>query len=275
MYSHAAWFSAVLGVMAFFVIAIWETLAPSHHTGAAQGPRWVRSAAVYGLGLLASSSCFPIAASTVVAWTRLHDLGLFNQLQMPTALAAVLGVLLLDLGDYLTHRLMHAVPVLWRFHQTHHSDLDFDCATHLLHHPVEVLITGVLLLAQVVLWGLPYESVLAFALLSVLAGPWQHGNLRLPVAVQPYLRRVLVTPEMHKVHHSSVAGDGNRNFSIVFPWWDSLFGTYAHGPSNGWPDLRFGLADRQNPSDVTFVKLLFAPFGRIPTLRLLQRTASE
>jgi sterol desaturase/sphingolipid hydroxylase (fatty acid hydroxylase superfamily) len=273
MNGHAAWFSAVLGVMAFFGIAIWETLAPSHDTGAAQGPRWVRSASLYGLGLVASSLCFPIAASSVVDWARLNELGLFNQLPLPTALAAVMGVLLLDLGDYLTHRMMHAVPVLWRFHQTHHSDLDFDCGTHLLHHPMEVLIAGTLLFAHVVLWGLPYESVLAFALLSVVAGPWQHGNLRLPVALQRCLGTVLVTPEMHKVHHSSVAGDGNRNFSIVFPWWDSLFGTYANGPSNGWHDLRFGLADRQNPCDVTFFKLLFEPFGLAFAQRWLKRTA--
>jgi len=265
--NHAEFLTAVLVVLAFFTIAAFETFAPNHPTRLGQSRRWVRSGSLYAIGLIASSVCFPIAASTVVEWAQLHRVGLFNQLQLPTALAVVLGVLLMDFGDYLTHRVMHAVPVLWRFHQVHHSDLDFDCATDLLHHPVELLITGVLYFAQLLLWGVPYESVLAFALLGILSGPWQHGNLKLPAALQRVLQKALVTPEMHRVHHSSTAGDGSRNFSIIFPWWDRWFGTYAAQPVDGWSALRFGLADRQNAGDVTFFRLLIAPLGVMPRLR--------
>ncbi len=268
---HAEFLTAVLVVMAFFTIAAWETFAPNHPTRLGQSRRWVRSGSLYAIGLIASSLCFPIAASTVVDWAQLHRVGLFNNLQLPTALAVVLGVLLMDFGDYLTHRVMHAVPVLWRFHQVHHSDLDFDCATDLLHHPVEILVTGVLYFAQLLLWGLPYESVLVFALLGILAGPWQHGNLKLPAALQRVLQKVLVTPEMHRVHHSSVANDGNRNFSIIFPWWDRWFGTYARAPVDGWSTLRFGLVDRQNAGDVTFFRLLCEPLGVMPPLRFARQ----
>ena len=115
--------------------------------------------------------------------------------------------------------------------------------------------------------GLPYESVLVFALLGILSRPWQHGNLKLPAALQRVLQKVLVTPEMHRVHHSSATNDGNRNFSVIFPWWDRWFGTYAAQPVDGRSALRFGLADRQNASDVTFFRLLLAPLGEMQRLR--------
>ncbi len=269
--SHAALMAAVLVLMVFFTVAIWETFAPNHPPRPGQHRRWIRSASFHVIGLLVSGLCVPIAASTVVDWAQLHSIGLFNQLQLPTVLAALLGVVLLDFGDYVTHRAMHAVPVLWRFHRVHHSDLDVDCATDLLHHPVEILIGIALYFAQLLLWGLPYESVLVFALLGILSSPWQHGNLKLPVGIQRYLRWVLVTPEMHRVHHSSAAIDGNRNFSAIFPWWDSWFGTYAKAPIDGWSALRFGLAERQNADDVTFFKLLFEPLGVMPRLRFDRR----
>ena len=193
---HAEFLTAVLVVIAFFTIATLETYASNHPTRPGQARRWVRSGSLYAIGLVASSLCFPIAASTVVDWAQLHRIGLFNQLQLPTAVTVLLGVVLMDFGDYLTHRVMHTVPLLWRLHQVHHSDLDFDCATDLLHHPVELLVAGVLYFAQLLLLGLPYESVLAFALLGILSGPWQHGNLKLPAALQRVLQKALVTPEM-------------------------------------------------------------------------------
>jgi sterol desaturase/sphingolipid hydroxylase (fatty acid hydroxylase superfamily) len=259
--------SAVLVVMVYFTVALWETFAPNHPPRLGQDRRWVRSVSFHTLGLLVSGLCFPIAAITVVDWAHLQKVGLFNQLQLPTALAAMLGVVLLDFGAYVTHRAMHAVPVLWRFHGVHHSDLDVDCATDLLHHPIELLIGIALYFAQLLLWGLPYESVLVFALLGIISSPWQHGNVKLPRAIQRYVSLMLVTPEMHRVHHSSVAIDGNRNFSAIFPWWDRWFGTYAKAPVDGWSALRFGLAERQNASDVTFFKLLLEPLGLKPRLR--------
>jgi sterol desaturase/sphingolipid hydroxylase (fatty acid hydroxylase superfamily) len=273
--SHSALLWAVLFVLAYFAIAVWETFSPKQPSRPGQGGRWVRSGFFHTIGLLATSFCFPIAASSVVDWAHLHQLGLFNQWQMPTALAAVLGVLLLDLGNYVLHRMMHVVPAFWRFHQIHHSDQELDCATDLLHHPVEVLLVGVLYFAQLVIWGLPYESVLVFALLGVLSGPWQHGNLRLPNRLQRYLGQVLVTPEMHSIHHSSSAIDGNRNFSVIFSWWDRAFGTYAMQPVSGWSTLRFGLAEKQNPGDVTFWKLLLEPVGAYRPAMSLQSTTHQ
>ena len=275
MTNHPALLWAVFFVLAYFAIAVWETVAPNLRSQPGQGRRWVRSGFLHTIGLLASTLCFPIAASTVVDWAHLHQYGLFNQLLLPTVPAVLLGVLLLDLGDYLTHRVMHAVPALWRFHRIHHSDQEFDCATDLLHHPVEVLLVGVLYFAQLVLWGLPYESVLLFALLGLLSGPWQHGNVRLPNGWQRFLERVLVTPEMHSIHHSTSAIDGNRNFSVIFPWWDRGFGTYAKQPVSGWTELRFGLAEKQNPGDVTFWKLLLEPVGAYRSASSLQRTTHQ
>ncbi|MFZ9086897.1 MAG: sterol desaturase family protein [Steroidobacteraceae bacterium] len=269
--SNAALMWAILVVMVYFTVALWETFAANHTPRPGQGRRWVRSASFYIIGLLVSGLCVPIAATTVVDWADLQRIGLFNQLQLPTALAALLGVVLLDFGAYVTHRAMHAVPVLWRFHGVHHSDLDVDCATDLLHHPIELLIGIALYFAQLLLWGLPYESVLIFALLGIISSPWQHGNLKLPTAIERYVSLVLVTPEMHRIHHSSAAIDGNRNFSAIFKWWDGLLGTYARAPIDGWSALRFGLAERQNAGDVTFFKLLFEPLGVMPRLRFDRR----
>lgn len=263
--NHAQFLLGVVTILVYFATMVWETLYPRRAATQSPGQRWLRVGSIYAMGLLSFRLCFPFAALALVDWAQREGIGVFNQVVMPTGFVVLLSVVLLDLGQYAFHRLMHSVPWLWRFHRVHHSDLDLDCVSDLLHHPGEFLITGGLYYAQLLFWGFPYEAVLLATLLGAISSPWQHGNLAVSKTRQGWLRHLLVTPDMHSIHHSTAAADGSRNFSSLFPWWDSWFGTHAAEPQCDWSTLRFGLPERQRPSDVTLVSLLLEPVRRMDT----------
>jgi sterol desaturase/sphingolipid hydroxylase (fatty acid hydroxylase superfamily) len=151
--------------------------------------------------------------------------------------------------------------MLWRFHQVHHSDLDVDCGTAIRHHPVETLIASVVDLALIVALGVPPFAVLISATLTGIANVFNHGNVALPHAADALLRHVVVTPDMHRIHHSVDAFEGNRNFSMLFPWWDRVFSTYV-----GEPRLGHDVGDERQAQEVratSALKLLLSPFRSV------------
>jgi sterol desaturase/sphingolipid hydroxylase (fatty acid hydroxylase superfamily) len=259
---HSQFLLGVVTILVYFVTLLWETFFPRRVAGQHPGQRWLRIGSMYAIGLVFFRFCFPFAAVALVVWAQRAGIGVFNQVAMPAGFVAVLGVVLLDLGQYGGHRLMHRIPLLWRFHRVHHSDQELDCVSDLLHHPGEFVIAGGMFYAQLLFWGFPYETVILDALLGAIYSPLQHGNLAFSSTRPRWLRHLFVTPEMHSIPHSTASADGGCNFSSLFPWWDNWFRTRAAEPHGGWSKLRFGLPERQRPSDVTLVSLLLEPMRR-------------
>jgi sterol desaturase/sphingolipid hydroxylase (fatty acid hydroxylase superfamily) len=248
-----------LFLTAFFVIALWESFQPRRRPTVAPAGRWGRHAALAALssvaGLLFRTS--PILVAAAVASS---PYGLLNRSPAPFWVRCLVAVLLLDLARYLQHRLMHSWPVLWRLHQVHHSDEDFDLTTGLRFHPLEAVLTQGSYLGVVAVLAPPVEAVLVAELATVVQNFFAHANARIPAFIERPLRRVLVTPEMHRVHHSVEIDEQNTNFGSILPFWDSLFRTYRAAPRDH-DTLRFGLKELAPGTDLPMRVLLSMPFA--------------
>ncbi len=193
------------------------------------------------LDTLAVRFLIPLGAMGAAVLAQQHGWGLFNNLALPEWLAAALSVVALDLAIYLQHVMFHAVPLLWRLHMVHHADLDFDVTTGVRFHVLEILLSMLIKMAVVLLLGAPAVGVLAFEVLLNATSMFNHGNVRLPAWLDRILRLFVVTPEMHRVHHSVHVRETNSNFGFNLPWWDFLFGTYKGQPADGHEGMTVGL----------------------------------
>lgn len=196
----------------------------------------------------------------VAWWSQARGYGLLHALSWPAWIEFVLTLLALDLLIYGQHRLMHAVPLLWRLHRVHHSDPGFDVSTALRFHPIEILLSmGIKMLAVAAL-GAPVWAVVAFEVLLNATSMFNHANLRLPPRVDRLLRLILVTPDMHRVHHSIHRDETDSNFGFNLPWWDRLFGSYRAQPRDGHTAMHIGIAEIPQPGGL--LALLLQPFRR-------------
>lgn len=159
--------------------------------------------------------------------------GLLNAVLLPVLIAIPAGVVLLDLAIYFQHVMFHAVPILWRLHRVHHADLEFDVTTGTRFHPFEILLSTAIKCAAVAATGAPPISVLAFEVLLNATAMFNHAAIRLPPRIEPWVRLALVTPEMHRTHHSEVRAETDSCYGFCLPWWDHLFGSYRAAPAAG------------------------------------------
>lgn len=248
----------------FLVIAVWELAAPRRRLRIGRGRRWFANIGIVVLGTVVVRAVFPLAAVGTALVAAERDWGLLNNLDLPPAASIVASVLALDLVIYLQHVMFHAIPALWRLHMVHHADVDFDCTTALRFHPVEIVLSMVIKLAAVVALGPPAAAVLLFEVVLNATAVFNHGNVRLPKPVDRLLRWVVVTPDMHRVHHSVNPTETNRNFGFNIPWWDRLLGTYQDQPALGHEAMTIGLNQFQERSRQGLLWLLALPFtGRI------------
>ena len=229
----------------FLLMATWELVAARRALMLPKARRWLANLALVALNTVALRLIFPTAAVGVAMVATERGWGVLSQVELPVIAAVPLSVVALDLAIYLQHVMFHAVPVLWRLHMVHHADLDFDVTTGARFHPVEILISMGIKLALVVLIGPPVVAVLLFEVLLNATSMFNHGNVKLPTAVDRVLRWVVVTPDMHRVHHSVVASETNSNFGFNLPWWDRLLGTYQDQPAAGHDDMRIGVEHLQ------------------------------
>ncbi len=220
--------------------------------------RWSSNLGIIAIDSLLVRLVFPVAAVGAALWAEGQGVGLFAGL--PFWLAVPSGVLLLDLAIYLQHRVFHAVPWLWRLHRMHHADTEFDTTTGLRFHPIEILLSMAIKIAVVVALGLPAVAVLVFEILLNATALFSHGNLRLPPVLDARLRRVLVTPDMHRVHHSVLRDETDSNFGFCLAWWDRLFGTYRAEPAAGRAGLTIGLPAFRAAGEQRLDRLLTQPF---------------
>ncbi len=229
-----------LGVLA--VMAAWEMFAPRRPLTAGKSWRWLSN-----LGLVAINSAVvriiaPLGVVGAALFAQSHGWGLFNNLAVSCWLAILVCVVAFDFAVYLQHVMFHAVPLLWRFHMVHHADLDFDVTTGLRFHTIEILLSLAIKATVVLLVGPPVSAVIIFEVLLNATSMFNHGNVRMPIPVDRLLRWLVVTPDMHRVHHSTVASETNSNFGFNLPWWDYVLGTYRDQPGKGHSGMSIGLS---------------------------------
>ncbi len=242
------------------VVALGEILAPRRNDVSRR--RWTANGLIVLIDTLLVRVVFPTGAVGAALWAADSGFGLFNQVAMPALAAAFSAYLLLDLAVYFQHRIFHAVPVLWRLHRVHHTDIGFDFTTALRFHPLEILLSMVIKVAIVIALGAPAAAVMAFEIVLNGTAVFNHANLAIPRGVDRLLRLLLVTPDMHRVHHSVHREETDSNFGFSIPWWDRLFGTYREQPRDGHRTMLLGIEDFREPAQQRLDRLLLQPFAR-------------
>ena len=248
----------------FFVMALWEILAARRELTLPKGRRWIANLMLVVLDTVVLRLVFPVAAVGAAIAAAESGWGLLNRLELSPAFEVVAAIVMLDFSIYLQHVMFHAVPALWRLHMVHHADLDFDVTTGLRFHPLEILASMAIKLAMVGLIGPPVLAVLIFEVVLNATSMFNHGNVRLPLALDRIVRWVVVTPDMHRVHHSVEPSESNSNFGFNLPWWDRLLGTYQDQPAAGHDAMRIGVGHYQERRSQGLLWLLRLPFSGKP-----------
>jgi len=249
----------------FLLMALLETLAPRRPLASPRHLRWTGNLAIVALDTLAVRLAFPLLAVGMALLAQQRGWGLFNLVALPAPLAILACVLLLDLAIYAQHRLFHRVPLFWRLHRMHHADTDLDVTTALRFHPLEIILSMLLKLALVALLGAPALAVLLFEVLLNATAMFNHANLRLPPALDRFLRPLIVTPDMHRVHHSSAPAETDSNYGFNLSLWDHLFKSYRAQPALGHEGMTIGLTIFRTPQDQRLDRLLLQPFRQPPS----------
>ena len=253
-------FGFFLGI--FVLVALWELAGPRRTLSRPRWLRWYGNIGITVLNTLAVRLVIPLAPVALAVIAADRGWGVLNLVELPFWLAVVLAVLLLDLVIYFQHVMFHAVPALWRLHRMHHADLDFDVTTGFRFHTIEIVLSVLLKLAAVLVIGAPAAAVVIFEVLLNGTSMFNHGNVRLAPGLDRVLRWIVVTPDMHRVHHSDIPAETNSNFGFNLPWWDRLFGTYRAQPGLGHENMTIGLDAFREDSDLHLHNMLAQPFRR-------------
>lgn len=241
---------------------VWELAAPHRRQDLPRLLRWSNTFALVALDAVLVRLVFPVAAVGVAVWAQGRGVGLFHLLDWPVWAEAGLTILIMDLAIWTQHRVFHAVPWLWRLHRMHHADPDVDTVTGLRFHPVEIVLSMAIKLVVVALLGAPAVAVLLFEVLLNASSLFNHANIRLPERVERLTRLVLVTPDMHRIHHSVLRAETDSNYGFTLPWWDRIFGTYRAAPVAGQDRVVTGIGAFATPRDQWLDRLLLQPLRR-------------
>jgi sterol desaturase/sphingolipid hydroxylase (fatty acid hydroxylase superfamily) len=244
------------------MMAGWEALAPRRARAFSRWKRWPHNLGIAAVDTLVARVLVPTAAVGFAMAGEAQGWGLFNTVNFPGWAKVAVSILALDLAIYLQHVVFHAVPALWRLHRMHHTDLDLDVTTGVRFHPFEILLSAAVKIAAVVALGAPMLAVVIFEVLLNAATMFNHGNVRLPEGIERPLRWLVVTPDMHRVHHSIIPAETNSNFGFNLPWWDRLFGTYRAQPAGGHDAMVIGVDAFRDPAQLRLDHMLMQPFAR-------------
>ncbi len=246
----------------FALMAVWEVMAPRRHPVIGRRQRWPSNIGIVVLNALLVRLLFPVTAIGVALLAQQHQWGLLHHTALPTWAAVAVAFVLLDLAIYFQHRLFHAVPVLWRLHRMHHVDTEFDLTNGLRFHPLEIMLSMLIKFVVIVAIGAPAAAVLIFEVMLNATSIFNHANARLPLALDRRLRWFVVTPDMHRVHHSVHRQETDSNFGFNLPWWDRLFRTYRAQPQDGHSAMQIGLPEFRNPKWLRLDRLLLQPWAK-------------
>ena len=268
--------------LGFFVgmlalIGAWEIVAPRRALTLSKAQRWSANLGLVALNTVLLRVIFPLAGAGMAAFCAENGWGILNHFQVPAILAVPLAVIALDFVIWLQHVMVHAVPLFWRLHRVHHADPDYDVTTGARFHPLEIVLSMLIKFATIVVLGPPVVAVVIFEVLLNATAMFNHGNIGLPATLDRVLRLVLVTPDMHRVHHSIEDDETNSNFGFNLPWWDRLFGTYRDQPRAGQLGMVIGIRDHADPREVARLDgMLLLPFrGKIKDYAINRRSFPE
>jgi sterol desaturase/sphingolipid hydroxylase (fatty acid hydroxylase superfamily) len=243
----------------FAALALWEWAAPARAPRLSRALRWRANLGLAVLNTVVLRVVLPGSALAFAALAAVDGWGLLNRVALPAWLAVLAGVVVLDLVIYFQHVLFHSVPALARLHAVHHADPDFDLTTGIRFHPLEILLSSLIKFAAIAALGAPVLAVLAFEILLNATAMFNHANVSLPAWLEPWVRRLLVTPDMHRTHHSVIEAERNSNYGFCLSVWDRLLGTYTPAPRGA---LDIGLAAWREPRAVaTLQGVLRMPFS--------------
>lgn len=248
----------------FVVMASWELASARRTLKDQRRRRWSHNLGLLLVDVLVLRLTVPGIAIAVAVAGEANGWGLVRYLEIPTGLGFVIGVLLLDLAIYFQHVTFHAVPTLWRLHRVHHSDVDFDVTTGTRFHPIEIVISMLFKAAAVAAIGASPEAVLTFEILLNATAMFNHANVSLPARLEPWIRSVVVTPDMHRIHHSILYNESSSNFGFNVSWWDRLFGTYRKEPLAGHDAMVLGVDAFRDDADLRLDRLILQPFLDTP-----------
>lgn len=252
----------LVSALVFALIAIWEVGSPRRKLGYAKSLRWFSNLWLIVIDAVAIRIIFPLTAVGAALWCQQNAWGLLNFLDVSPIFAVVASVILLDFVIYLQHVILHVVSPLWKVHRMHHADLDFDVTTGLRFHPIEMLLSMGIKFLTIAIIGAPPLGVLIFEILLNATSMFNHGNIRLPKKFDKIVRWLIVTPDMHRVHHSIYPHETNSNFGFNLPWWDRLLGTYIDQPTESHESMPIGIDPFRETKYLRLRWLLVMPFLR-------------
>ncbi|WP_068080666.1 sterol desaturase family protein [Polycladidibacter stylochi] len=255
---------------AFVLFAIIERLWPRRHDDMQRPNRWVTNLSLTVISALCVRYTMPIVAVAAAIWAQQQQFGLFQWLELNPLVAFTLGLLLLDFAIWFQHLASHKLPLLWRLHRVHHADKAIDVTTAFRFHPLEIMLSMLWKVAVVTLLGLSPWCVIVFEIVLNAAAQFNHANIALPKWIDNPLRWVIVTPDMHRIHHSVKAKETDSNYGFNLSIWDRLFATYKSAPEGGQQHMTIGLSYIDQATSKSLGHQLLLPFkklGKVPTKR--------
>ncbi|BBJ22133.1 sterol desaturase family protein [Candidatus Nitrotoga sp. AM1P] len=273
MLQHELAIRLVCFLCMFCSMTLWEFAAPRRRPTVSKLLRWANNLALVVLNSVLVRALFPAAAVGVAAFATQQGWGLLNYFAIPLWMAVLVSVVLLDFVIYLQHVMFHAVPLLWRLHRVHHADLDIDVTTGIRFHPIEIMLSMLIKATVILVLGPPVVAVVLFEILLNATSLFNHGNVRMPPALDRLLRLLLVTPDMHRVHHSIEEDETNSNFAFNLSMWDRLFGTYRDQPRARHEDMAIGISTFREASHCVWLpSILMLPFiGKVTDYAINRR----
>jgi len=259
----------------FSLFALWELAAPRRPLSVGRFRRWPGNLGILLIDILTVRVLVPTAAVGASLYAAGHGLGLINYLQLRLSVAALVGFLALDLVIYVQHVAFHKVPLLWRLHRMHHADLDIDVTTGVRFHPIEILISLFIKIAVILALGIPVVAVILFEVVLNVTSMFNHSNASMPGWLDRALRLIVVTPDMHRVHHSILRRETDSNFGFNLPWWDRLFGTYRARPAAGEQNMTIGLPVFRDAAERRLWRLVTQPFRNDPLGQAAERPEQQ
>lgn len=244
----------------FCLFACWETFWPRKRLTQNRLVRWVNNLGLIGFNSICATLLMPIIAFQAAGIAAEQQIGLFNQIGLPYEISVIACVILLDLAIYLQHLLFHRFPLLWRLHKVHHADQDIDVTTAARFHPIEIILSLWIKIGVIFALGVPAFAVLIFEVVLNVSAMFNHSNGRMPLALDRLLRKLVVTPDMHRVHHSVILRETHSNFGFFLSVWDQIFATYRPQPEKGHHGCTIGIEQFREPREQYLDRMLSQPF---------------
>lgn len=260
-------------VTVFALVAMAEFLAPRRKLSVSKLLRWANNLGLVFLNNFILRLLFPTAAVGVAAFAQSNGWGLLNYYDLPFTLTVIISIIVMDMVIYLQHVMVHSIPLLWRLHMVHHVDPDYDVTTGARFHTLEIILSMLIKFATIIMLGPPVVGVVIFEVVLNATAMFNHGNIKLPEGIDRMLRLIVVTPDMHRVHHSVIPEETNSNFGFNLPWWDRIFGTYKAQPAAGHQGMDIGIQGFKQLKQISWLPgMLTLPFvARAPGYTINER----